>query len=432
MQSFAKGVKAAPRPRRVPGEWMTEPRGAERQEPLLIKALTCLMFFTFAMTTDAVGSVIPTLLEEFHLSLRAASAFHYVPMIAIAAGALALGFLADRAGRKATIVLGLAIYGVSSLLFAFGDRFGYFVVLLGAAGVGVSVFKIGALALIGDFSRSTREHTTFMNTVEGFFAVGAIVGPAIVATLLAEGLSWKYLYVIAAAICALLLVTASIARYPATIAATGAASLMQTLRKMRDGYALGFSSLIMLYVAVEVAIYVWMPTYLQNYAGPSPWLAAYALTIFFVLRAAGRFLGAWLLRKLSWSAVLAAFSAAIFACFAGSLYGGADYAVYLLPLSGLFMSVIYPTLNSKGISCFPRSEHGAVAGVILFFTAFAAAAGPLAMAAVSDALGDIKFGFVLATGFALLLFAGLLLNRMLDPAGARLAVRNASDYAEAH
>jgi len=74
---------------------------------LLIKALTCTMFFTFAMTTDAVGSIIPTLLTEFDLSLRAASAFHYVPMIAIAIGALALGFLADRVGRKATIVLGL-------------------------------------------------------------------------------------------------------------------------------------------------------------------------------------------------------------------------------------------------------------------------------------------------------------------------------------
>jgi len=390
-----------------------------------------MMFFTFAMTTDAVGSVIPTLLAEFRLSLRAASAFHYVPMIAIAAGALALGFLADRAGRKLTIVLGLAIYGVSSLLFAFGDRFGYFVVLLAAAGVGVSVFKVGALALIGDFSRSTREHTTFMNTVEGFFAVGAIVGPAIVATLLAEGLSWKYLYVLAAAICTLLLATASVARYPATKAAANAATLAQTLRKLRDVYALGFSSLIMLYVAVEVAIYVWMPTYLQNYTGPEPWLATYALTTFFVLRAGGRFFGAWLLDKLSWSTVLAALSAAIFACFACSLYGGPDYAVYLLPLSGLFMSVMYPTLNSKGISCFPRAEHGEVAGVILFFTAFAAAAGPLAMAAVSDALGDLKFGFALATGFALLLFAGLLLNRLIDPAGARLANRNASDYAEA-
>ena len=404
-----------------------------RRDLLLIKALTCMMFFTFAMTTDAVGSIIPTLLVEFELSLRAASAFHYAPMIAIAVGALGLGFLADRVGRKRTIVIGLALYGLSSLLFAFGTGFGFFVVLLAAGGIGISVFKIGALALIGDVARSTREHTTFMNTVEGFFAVGAIVGPAIVATLLAAGLSWKYLYVIAASICVVLVAAAALARYPPTVLAEqGSASFPDTLRKMRDAHALGFSTLIMLYVAVEVAVYVWMPTYLQAYTGSASWLAAYALTIFFVLRAAGRFLGAWFLRKLSWSTVLVAFAAAILACFAGSLYGGAEHAVYLLPLSGLFMSIVYPTLNSKGISCFPRSQHGAVAGVILFFTAFAAAAGPLAMGAISDALGDIKYGFVLATGFAGLLFAGLLINRVFDPAGARLARRDDSDYAAAH
>ena len=387
----------------------------------------------FAQSKGVVYYMVPTLLDEFDLSLRAASAFHYVPMVAIALGALGLGFLADRVGRKVTIVLGLAIYGASSLLFAFGSQFGFFVVLLGAAGIGVSVFKIGALALIGDISGSTRQHTTFMNTVEGFFAVGAIVGPAIVATLLAAGLSWKYLYVIAAVICVVLVAAAATARYPSTMdASSGAASFVHTLDKMRDAHALGFSTLIMLYVAVEVAVYVWMPTYLESYAGPAPWLAAYALTIFFVLRAAGRFLGAWFLRKLAWSTVLLAFGAAIFGCFAGSLLGGADHAVYLLPLSGLFMSVLYPTLNSKGISCFPRSEHGAVAGVILFFTAFAAAIGPLAMGAVSDALGDIKYGFVLATGFAALLFAGLLINKVFDPAGARLKSRDDSDYAAAH
>jgi fucose permease len=294
------------------------------------------------------------------------------------------------------------------------------------------VFKIGALALIGDFARSTREHTSFMNTVEGFFAVGAIVGPAIVATLLTAGISWKYLYVVAAGICVLLVAAAAAARYPDTARSAGSgASFAETLRKMRDAYALGFSALVMLYVAVEVAVYVWMPTYLLDYAGSAPWLATYALTIFFVLRAVGRFVGAWVLERLSWSTVLAVFSAAILLCFGGSLYGGPELAVYLLPLSGLFMSIVYPTLNSKGISCFPRAEHGAVAGVILFFTAVAAALGPLAMGAVSDAMGDIKYGFVLATAFAALLFLGLLANRLLDPAGPRLASRNEADYAAA-
>ncbi len=393
----------------------------------LIRWLTCLMFLMFAMTSDAVGSVIPKIIEEFRLSMKAAGAFHYVPMAAIAVGALGLGFLADRLGRKATIVLGLICYGTGSLLFAFGNSFGFFVVLLAISGLGVSIFKIGALALIGDISKSSREHTATMNMVEGFFGVGAILGPAIVAMLITAGMSWKYLYVIAAVMCGVLITIALLVRYPVSKqAAAEPVSFAQTLRMMRDPHALGFSLLIMLYVAVEVAIYVWMPTYLQDYGGGFPWLATYALTIFFVLRAAGRFIGIWLLQHVGWRMVLAWFSAAILACFAGSLAGGTTLAVWLLPLSGLFMSVMYPTLNSKGISGFAKSQHGAVAGVILFFTALAAAVGPLAMAAVADAFGAARYGFVLATGFALLLCLGLVWNAIADPAGRRLAQQDAA------
>ncbi len=391
-----------------------------------IKVLTCMMFFMFAMTTDAVGSIIPSLIDEFSLSLSAASAFHYVPMAAIALGGIALGFLSDRYGRKSTIVLGLLLYGVGSLLFIFGNSFGFFVVLLGVSGLGVSVFKVGALALIGDFTHSQQQHTATMNTVEGFFAVGAIVGPALVATLLAQGISWKYLYVAAAGICCLLTLAAVLVRYPVTIKTSEQpASLHQTLGMMKNRYALGFSTLIMLYVAVEVAIYVWMPTWLEQYTGSAPWLVTYALTIFFTLRAAGRFIGVWLLQRLAWDMVLAVMAAAILLCFAGSLAGGPALGVWLLPLSGLFMSVMYPTLNSKGISCFPKAEHGAIAGLILFFTAFAAAAGPLAMAAVSDGLGDIRYGFMLATGFAVMLCGGLVWNVVYKPAAAKLGAETA-------
>jgi len=73
--------------------------------------------------------------------------------------------------------------------------------------------------------------------------------------------------------------------------------------------------------------------------------------------------------------VLALFSGVILICFIGAVIGGAAAALYLLPASGLFMSVIYPSINSKGISCFPKSEHGAVAGVILFFTCLSAVLG---------------------------------------------------------
>ncbi|MDE2251941.1 MAG: MFS transporter [Gammaproteobacteria bacterium] len=388
----------------------------------LLRVLTCMMFLMFAMTSDAVGSVIPKVIAEFHLSLKAGGTFHYVPMTAIALGAILLGFLADGIGRKRTIIVGLLLYGLSSLLFAFGSSFGFFVVLLALAGLGISIFKIGALALVGDISHSPRQHTSTMNLIEGFFGVGSIAGPAIVAALLTQGLSWKWLYVVAAVICAALTLVALAVRYPpVTHPPDEPVNLARTLRMMRDPCALGFSTLIMLYVAVEVAIYVWMPTYLQGYHGSYTWLATWSLTIFFVLRAGGRFLGIWLLQHFHWGAVLALLSFAVLACFAGSLAGGVGTGVLLLPCSGLFMSMLYPTLNSKGISCFPRFHHGAVAGVILFFTAAAAAAGPLAMAAVSDAYGGAQYGFALATAFAALLCAGLVYNWLRAPAERRLA-----------
>jgi fucose permease len=129
-----------------------------------------------------------------------------------------------------------------------------------------------------------------------------------------------------------------------------------------------------------------------------------------------------------WTTVLVVFSGAILICFLGAMFGGADATVYLLALSGLFMSVIYPTLNSKGISCFPKAEHGAVAGVILFFTCAGAALGPLAMGAVSDMFGGLRAGFVLATAFAGLLFLGLFYNWIANPTRALLQQSDATEY----
>ena len=68
--------------------------------------------------------------------------------------------------------------------------------------------------------------------------------------------------------------------------------------------------------------------------------------------------------------------------------------------------------------------------MILFFTCAAAALGPLAMAAVSDLFGHPKYGFVLATLFAVLLFTGLLLNWIYNPARDHLAKLDSSEYRE--
>ena len=396
----------------------------------LLKALTFLIFAMFAMTTDSVGVIIPQVIKRYALGMTAAGAFQYATMSGISIAAFGLGFLADRWGRKRSIVAGLVLYGASSALFAVGHDFLFFVSLLFFSGVAIGVFKAGALALIGDISRSTREHAGTMNMVEGFFGVGAIIGPAIVARLLQSGTDWKWLYVIASALCAILVAMAALARFPPPPAreAVQQRRLSETWSLLRDPFALGFALALMLYVAAEAAVYVWAPTYLEGYRGPVAWFALYVVSIFFVLRAAGRFLGAWQLARLPWPVVLAVCSCGVFVCFLVSCLGGRGVAAIALPASGLFMSVLYPTINSKGISSFPRPRHGEIAGLLLFFTCVSAVLAPLAMAALSDALGDAKYSLYLASVFAGLLALLALWNAGANPTRQRLAQRDDEDY----
>ncbi|NDV93236.1 MFS transporter [Alteromonas sp. 345S023] len=403
------------------------------------------MFMMFAMTSDSVGEIIKEVKVSFSVTNAQASLMHSLPMLGIALSGLFLGFLADKLGRKPTIILGLALFGAACYSFMIANDFILIVSLMSLSGVAVGVFKTGALALIGDISTSTKQHTATMNGAEAFFGVGAIIGPLIVAYLIHQGVAWQWLYVIAGGVCTFLIIGALLVKYPTYKRNDDSngekVSFWRSLGLVKNPYALGFSVGAFLYVAAESAIYVWMPSYLVCDAtslratydcyssGVTQTLAIYSVTAFFILRAAGRFVGIWMMTHFNWALVLMLFSGAIVVCFTLGLWGGKHVALYLFPLSGIFMSVIYPTFNSKGISCFPKHQHGSVAGVILFFTAAGAATGPFIMGLVSDANGgDAKYGFMVATVFALILFFGLLYNYIKNPTQSRLTQLEASEY----
>ena len=408
---------------------MANKNGDPTGSSIVLKALVFGMFAMFAMTTDSVGTVIPEVIREFELGLTAGGSFQYATMSGIAISAIALGFLADRLGRKTTILIGLAMFGLGSALFAAGNDFLFFVALLFISGLGIGIFKAGALALIGDLSRSTREHARTMNLIEGFFGVGAIIGPAIVAYLLQVGASWTWVYLIAAIMCGLLILGSVLAKFPRPVVTQEEpTSPTEAIRLASDPTALFFGVALKLYVGAQASIYVWAPTYLADYSGSWMSLAAYAVSIFFVLRAAGRFLGVWLLSRMSWATVLLTCSAAMAALFWVAVIGGREVAIFALPATGLFMSVLYPTINSTGISCFDKGRHGSVAGLLLFFTCLSAVFAPLAMGLLGDWLGDSAYAIVLGAIMATLLVVQCAWNAARQPFAARLAQRDLDDY----
>nr|WP_295107666.1 MFS transporter [uncultured Caulobacter sp.] len=381
-----------------------------------LRGLAWLMFLVTAMTTNVVGVLIPEVARAYGLNLTEAGGLQYATMAGIALAGLFLGGMADRRGRRATVILGLALFALASILIAFNRALSPLLVLLFASGLAIGVFKTGAIALIGDLAHTPAEHTREMNIVEGFFALGAVAGPPIVARLLAAGLPWTALYGLAGALTLGLLLLALVVRFPPARPTAEQAGMIATLAIARDRRAVGYGACIFLYVGVETAVYVWMPALLASEGAKALLPGAWALSTFFVLRAAGRFVGAWTLERLGWARTLAACGVAVLACFASALAGGREAAAMLLPLSGLFMSVLYPTLNSRAISGFPAERHGAAAGFILFVTCLSAVLSPLAIGAVSDAFGGPRAGFGLATGMALALAGALVCNAAKDRA----------------
>ena len=258
-------------------------------------------------------------------------------MAGIAVAGLCLGTLADRLGRRRTIVIGLTAFAAACFLFAAGKTFLFFACCMGLSGLAIGVFKTGALALIGDISTSTAEHTSIMNTVEGFFGVGSIIGPADPARICwRAGVSWKWLYVIAGTMCVVLIVLGAVRDVSGRrrVQCRCLRARQRNRAPMKNPYVLAFSAGAFLYVGVEAAIYVWMPTLIAGYRrtrrhGWRPTASRSSS----LLRAAGRFLGAWMLTRCRWQAVLAVFSGA-FWLFRVERGRGREWAVYLLPAVG--------------------------------------------------------------------------------------------------
>ena len=107
------------------------------QNLAIIRTLTYLMFAMFAMTTDSVGVIIPEVIRTLKLSLTAAGTFQYATMTGIAAAGLLLGSLADRFGRRRTIVAGLVLFAAACFLLSAGNTLWFFAALLTLSGLAI-------------------------------------------------------------------------------------------------------------------------------------------------------------------------------------------------------------------------------------------------------------------------------------------------------
>jgi predicted MFS family arabinose efflux permease len=144
--------------------------------PLLV--LACAIVFVDTTFYAAITPLLPHFEDEFDLSKSSAGMLSAAYPAGTLAGAIPGGYLAARAGVRATVLLGLALMTASSLTFAFADS----IVVLDAArfvqGVGGAASWAGAMAWVASAAPRDRRGE-MIGTTMGAAVAGALAGPAI-------------------------------------------------------------------------------------------------------------------------------------------------------------------------------------------------------------------------------------------------------------
>ena len=177
--------------------------------------LTCAaVLFADGFDTQAIGYVAPAVAREWGLARGALGPVFSASLFGLMLGALTLGPLADRVGRKWIIVLSTVAFGVGTLATVLATDTSSLMVIRFLTGLGLGGAMPNAVAMTAEFSPHRRRATMVMTMFCGF-SVGAALGGLIAAALI-PAYGWRSVFVVGG-IAPLLLVPVLVVALPESV-----------------------------------------------------------------------------------------------------------------------------------------------------------------------------------------------------------------------
>jgi len=387
-------------------------------------AMVTTLFFMWGFLTSMNDILIPHLKSIFDLNYFEVMLVQFFFFLAYAVFSIPAGIVIERVGFKASMVGGLLIMGLGSLLFvpaAMVPSFPLFLIALTVLATGITDLQVSAnpyVAVLGP----TKTASSRLTLTQAFNSLGTVLGPRLGAWLILGGASAytaeqiakmsaaelhayriqeastvKLPYVLIAI--ALIVLGIVIARFklPHVPAAEGGhkteAGAHDSIWHHRN-LVMG-SIAIFTYVGAEVAIGSFMVNYLHEpYIGDRSFKQAGAYLAFGYWFGAmvGRFAGSWVLRQIPPRVVLGgnALVAAFLVCL--SMAASGPVAMWSIILVGLFNSIMFPTIFTLGIEGLgPLTGEGSG---LLNTAIVGGAVVPLLQGFIADRIG-IHHAFVL-------------------------------------
>jgi fucose permease len=363
-----------------------------------IKIALFLNYFVFAFLLNSVGTVILQVQRSMDISKGNASVLEGFKDIPIAIASFILASFLPKIGLKKSMLLGLALVAVFCFITPFTNGFWYFKILFLVIGVSFALIKIAVFATIGLITNNQKEHGSFMGILEGVFMGGILLGNIVFSLFIDDAnpksTNWLNIYWFMGGVALLAFMVLFVSKLDESQATIEKRKFSEDFKEMLllivKPLTIVFIISIFLYVLIEQSFQTWFPTFYTAIIKAPASMAVQAGAVLGGAFMIGRFLGGFILNKVKWIYLLSfcLVASAILIVLVLPLSGNssteglitwtnAPAVVYLMPLIGLFLAPVYPTINSTILSSLPKHMHSSMAGLIVVFSALGGTTGSI-------------------------------------------------------
>ena len=352
----------------------------------LIVILILLVFFVISFLTNILGALNPKVSESYTLTETMAGFLPFAFFIAYGVMSIPAGFLVERWGEKRLMTLAFALAFLGALVFAIYPQFNVFVISLFTIGAGMAVLQV----VINPLLRVTggEQHYAFNSVLaQLIFGLASFISPqmysyfvsnidqgnvqkpliGIMSDLVPKLMSWVSVYWVFALLSIMMIVVIALVKFPKVELQEDekVGSKASYMELFKNKYVILYFLGMFAYVGTEQGISYWMSKFLNNYHGFDPdTIGADAVSYFWGLMTIGGVLGLVLLKLMDSKLVLRLFTILAMVCVAIGLFSGGQMALWAFPISGFFLSVMYPVIVSLGLNSVSK-HHGLFAGILM-------------------------------------------------------------------
>ncbi len=351
-----------------------------------IVALILITFFVISFLTNILGALNPNVSAGYRLTETMAGFLPFAFFIAYGVMSIPSGFLLEKWGEKRMMILAFALSFAGAIIFALFPKFNIFVISLFTIGTGMAVLQV----VINPLLRVSggEEHYAFNSVLaQLIFGAASFVSPqvysylvtnidrgntdkpfiSLMAKLVPPDFSWVSMYWLFAFLSIIMILVILFVKFPKVELQEDekVGSRESYVELFKNKYVILYFLGIFMYVGTEQGISYWMSKFLQVYHGIDPETAgADAVSYFWGLMTIGGVLGLILLKLLDSKIVLRWFTVLAMVSLAAGLFGDAKTALWAFPVSGFFLSVMYPVIVSLGLNSVAK-HHGSFAGILM-------------------------------------------------------------------